>query len=239
MDMTKSVLTLGVVAILCAPLAAKADVITGVLNTSGTVDISTGSISFLGNELVITSPASAQQGGFSTLAGSTGTIQNLASTAGAENVPDFITFALDPNISITLTSLFAGIDGSAGCSASPPAAGQVCTPTGSSLDLQNTGSTSSTLSFNVAGVEHDSVTGDSVAINGEFSIALASENYQQVLSTIAGGGTASSTFAGQFATSGPIIQGSPVPEPSTLFLLMIGIAGIAVVRSKSSRSATV
>src|SRR5271154_1928900 len=129
--MKKDILAFAFQAMLGVPLAASASTITGVLNVTGTVEISDGSIAFTGNEFSINSPASSQQGGFMVLEGTTGTIDNIANppdATGPLDVPDFITFAAAPNISITLTDLEPGVDGAAGCASAPPAAGQICTP---------------------------------------------------------------------------------------------------------------
>jgi hypothetical protein len=235
--MTKSILALGFVAALSLPLAARANLITGVLNATGTITLTLDGITFIDNELFINSPASAQQGGFTSLAGTMGGIDNITNppdTTGALDVADFITFAAAPNISITLTYLFPGIDGSAGCSASPPAASQVCTPDlpdQSPLDLQNTSSASSVVSFDILGVEVDSLTGDTIPITGEFTMPLTNENFQELLDTTLGGGTVITSFSAQFTTSS--VTTGTVPEPGNLILMLagIGVMGLAWLRS--------
>jgi len=225
-----SIVAFALLAMLGVPLGASANTITGVLNVTGTVEISDGSIAFAGNEFSINSPASSQQGGFAALAGTTGTIDNITNppdATGPLDVPDFITFAAAPNITITLSYLEPGVDGAAGCSSVPAAAGQICTPdvpAQSPLDLTNLSGTSSVASFAILGTELDSITGDSVPISGVFTIPLSSESFQGLLSTIGGGGTVTSSFAAQFTTdtSSP----PPVPEPGTLSMLVIGMMGL-------------
>jgi hypothetical protein len=225
------ILILGFVAVAGMPIAARADLLMGTLNTTGTANISFGSIEFLDNELLINSPASAQQGDFTILAGTTGTIQNIANppdATGPLDQPDFITFAADPDISITLTFLLPGIDGAAGCTDTPPAAGQVCTPDvpdQSPFNLQNTSATSSTASFNILGLEVDSATGDTIPITGAFTTPFTSMNFQQLLAMVDGapppiGGTITTPFSAQLSTS--------LPEPGTSVELMMGVAAIGI-----------
>jgi hypothetical protein len=107
-----------------------------------------------------------------------------------------------------------GINGTAGCSASPPAAGQVCTPAGSLFNLQNLTATSSTATFRFQGVTNDS----SSTWTGIFASSFNTLPYQSVLAAFAANGFGSDTFQGQITlTAGP-----PVPEPGTTSLLMLG-----------------
>src|ERR1700735_2702127 len=133
--MTKSIVTLSVVALVSIPFAAKADLILGKVTFGGDAMLTStaaqpGSISFLNNAFTV-GAAAAQQGGFTALAGTTGTIQNITNPPDATDTPlmePFITFAAAPNITIELTLLEAGIDGVAGCEIPTAAPGQVCTP---------------------------------------------------------------------------------------------------------------
>jgi hypothetical protein len=228
---------LAFIALTCAPWAAKADLITGVMNATGIANISLGTIGFEDSELFINNPDAAQQGGFTALAGTTATIQNLTDPpepTGALDVPDFITFAADSDISITLTFLFPGIDGAAGCVASPAAAGQVCTPDvpdQSPFDLQDTSSTSSTASFELLGLEIDSSTGDSIPIIGTFTTPFSDQSFQELLATVGAGGTVTTSFSAQFSTT---------PEPSSAIELILGVillqAGRVRFRNKKNTS---
>jgi hypothetical protein len=223
--MTKRTVFFGFLGMLSMGFTANAGVITGVLNFTGTANISLRTIGFLNNDFFINSPAGAQQGGFAALAGSAGTIQNITDPpfpTGPLDVPMFMTFDLAPNISITLTFLLPGIDGSAGCTATPPAAGQQCTPNTpdeSPFNLQNTSATSATASFNIIGTEVDSITGDTIGVTGAFSTQFTSMNYQEVLGTVLSGGTVTTAFAGQLATT---------PEPSTLIELSLGLGIVGI-----------
>jgi hypothetical protein len=225
--MTKTILALGFMAAISMPLAVKADVLQGVLNATGTATISSGGVLFLDNIFFVNSPGAAQQGDFVALAGTTGTIQNITETPGLTNVTNFITFGAAPNISISLTDLFAGFDGTAGCTLAP-AAGQICTPTGSALNFQNTSASSSSATFNIAGIEYDSLTGNSIAVNGLFTLPISGENFQTLLGSIATGGSEVSSFSAQIFTA------SPTPEPSTIGFLAVGLIGLVVAKSKFS-----
>lgn len=221
------------------PLTAKAALITGVLNITGTANLSTGSIAFgAGNVFSINSPASAQQGGFTALAGTNGRIADITNppdAPGALNVLDFITFAAAPNITITLTLLDPGIDGEAGCSASPAAGGQLCTPAQSPFDFQNTSAGTGTATFNISGVEVDSLTATTMAIDGVFTMPL-NESFQTLLATMGSGGTVTTSFSGSLATesSPPPPPPPSVPEPNTWTSIAIGAAGMFLLRLNSN-----
>lgn len=225
---------------LLLPLSAHADLILGTLNTTGTAQISLGRIG-LGGAMTINLPASSQQGGFVALAGTMATIGDIVNppdAVGPLNVPNYIVFQAAPNISFTLTDLFAGIDGSAGCGVTPAAAGQVCTPNipnQSPFNLQNTSATSSTASFEIMATEVDSITHQTTLVTGIFTTQFASQNFQQILSTILRGGTVETTYSAQFITATPRTS---TPEPGTIVELAAGLflMGIGLVRSGRSHS---
>jgi hypothetical protein len=221
--MTRSFLALGFVAMLGVPLAATANPLTGVLNITGTANISSSGIAFNGGLFSVNGPASSQQGGFTALAGTTGRIDNITNPPGALDVPLFMTFSIAPNITITLTFLEPGLDGAAGCSSAPPAGGQICTPAQSLFDLTNLSGTSSTASFAILGVEQDSLTNRSVPMNGVFTIPFSDQSFQDLLATVNGGGTVTASFSGQFTTTDAT---SSTPEPGTLLMSAIGIMGL-------------
>jgi hypothetical protein len=208
------------------PGVGRADLILGVLNTTGTAEVSFGSIAFVGSEMTINSPGASQQGDFTALEGTTATIDDITNPPDATGPitpaqTDFITFAAAPDISITFTFLMPGIDGAAGCTATPPAPGQVCTPDSpdqSPFNLQNTSATSSSASFNILGLEVDSATGDTVPITGAFTTPFSSQTFQDLLAAIADKQTITTSFSAQFATVSP--------EPGTLSDLMIVFPGL-------------
>jgi len=241
--MTKSILTLSVLALVGMPFAAQASFITGVLNITGTANISLGAVSFVDNDFLVNSPASSQQGGFMALEGTTGTIDNITNPPEVTTppssfppVPDFITFAAAPNITFTFTVLVAGTDGSAGCAAAIPAAGQVCTPDlpdQSPFNLQNTSTSTSSASFTIDGLEVDSTNpGVTIPVIGTFTTPFTTMNFQQLLSDVEAGDTITTPFSAQFAVSA-------TPEPSSLFELMmgIGLVGVGLVYRKKLKRA--
>jgi hypothetical protein len=140
-------------------------------------------------------------------------------------MPDFMTFSAAPNITFTLTELFAGTDGDTQCFIAP-APGQQCTPdvpVQSPYNLNNTTLNSSTASFNLAGFEVDSLTGNTIPFTGIFSTQFPNQNYQTLLETVNNGGTITTSFSASFATSAPT-----APEPGTWILLAIGAGAIGL-----------
>jgi hypothetical protein len=216
------------------PLAAKADLLAGVLNITGTADLTSSGVAFVSDEFNINSPASAQQGDFTALAGTTGTIEALTEPVSTVlDMPDFMTFSAAPNISVTLTFLYQGFDGAAGCSSSPAAPGQICTPALSPLNFQNTIAGGSSVTFALAGVEVGSTTGDTTPITGQFTLPFANQSLQQLLTTIAGGGTETTAFAAEFYAP----PASTTPEPSTSIALIMAVGmmvGISLVHRRRS-----
>jgi len=214
--MKKSVLASCFMALAVIPVSAHASVITGVLNFEGTVDVSLGSIVFEGSSFTI-DPSS---GGFAALNGTTGTIQNITNPPDATGtlttpVTDFMTFSAAPNISVTFTYLAPGIYPSTECSL-PAAGGQVCTPTipaESPYNLVNITSTSSFASFQLKGWEVDSLTGQTIPIIATFAQPFTTQSFQELLATVEGGGTITTSFAGQLS--------AVVPEPGSLAGLML------------------
>lgn len=224
--MAKSSFMLGLIAVISMPLAVRANLITGVLNTTGTVNISAGSIAFSS----VSVDSAGQVGDFVALGGTAAALQTLTPyTAGLLPIPDvdFMTFAAAPNISFTLTFINEGIDGTAGCSAITPASGQICTPSTllspSPFNLENTSSDSSTLSFSVLGIEVDSITNDTTPVTGVFKATFPSLSFQDFLTVLAAGGTVTNTFTAQFST-----PSSAIPEPSSLTQLMIGLSTVGI-----------
>jgi hypothetical protein len=110
----------------------------------------------------------------------------------------------------------AGINGNAGCSASPPAAGQVCTPTGSLFNLQNLSATSSTVTWRFMGVSADGTSNWS----GTFTSQFNTIPFQTILAGLAANGFESNSFSGQITLT-------TVPEPGSISFLMIGTGMVA------------
>lgn len=229
--MTKRFAMFNLLALMCFPIAARASLITGTVNFSGTIELGLGSIAFIDNAFTINSPASTQVGEFMALESTTGTIQNIVNppdATGSLDVPDFMTFSAVPNITFELTFLQPGIDGAAGCT-STPAAGQVCTPdvpAQSPLNFQNTTSATSTISFVLQGLEFDSLTATTIPVSGIFTMQVSNMNFQQVLGEVQGGETVPLGFSASFSTGS--IPSPSVPEPNTWTAIVIGAAAMGL-----------
>lgn len=251
--MTKSVLMLSVLAMASMPFAAQANLITGTVAISGGVVVTStsmlpGDIMFANNTFTLT-PAITQLGGFVALAGTSGTIQNITSAMEPTdppdttnlNVTDFMTFSAAPNITFTLNFLEAGFDGVAGCTATPAAAGQVCTPAPpitadqSPFNLQNLSTSSSSASFQIIGTEVDSSTGQTIGLTGTFTTPFTTMNFQQVLAEIAAGTPVVTSFSADLST----VATTTSPEPSSLleFMMGIGLVALSVVYRKKLKKA--
>jgi hypothetical protein len=220
---------------LLAPAASFGSLLEGSLSITGTAEVSLGDISFQGGEVTIT----GQSGDFAGLAGTTASIQDITNPPDATGVlgtpvADFMVFSAASNISFTFTDLLPGSDGAAGCADSPAAAGQFCTPNvpaESPYNLQNLSASSSTASFQIAGFEVDSLTGDTVPFTGTFSQPFDFMSFQDLLSAVEGGQTISTPFSAQF-----LVQPS-VPEPGTAGLLLFGLLPAAWIIRRIRRQA--
>jgi hypothetical protein len=169
----------------------------------------------------------AGTGSFSTEDGQDGVANlNIASEPVGTtfaNTP-FITFDVVPEPGLLLNRLNAGIDGTAGCTASPAAAGQVCTPPnpgGSPFNFQNLSATQSTASFIFSGVTADGLSTWSATFTSQFN----NMSFQQVLASLAASGSVSNSYSANVTVT-PI----PVttPEPTPAFMLACGLGLLAV-----------
>ncbi len=199
--------------------AAYATPISGTLNITGDVSVGATAIDWLpvgGGTGTLTVTASST-GSFAALAGDSGTTKDLdvlAQPVGVPiSLPDFI--VLPGGISLELTMIDPGVFGSADCGA-PPAPGQTCTPLLpppiSPFNLMNT-AVGSTASFTVRGVATSG--SDKVAMVGTYTTQFTGRDYQNLLATIGGGGTVEASYSANFEA---------VPEPSTAYLLLGGLA---------------
>ncbi len=228
--------TVLVAASLTAAIPAFADV----LNTVGSVEITSGNIAFypLGGTSGTFVVGPPDTGMFAGLAVTTGTIMDLNSTAEPintqVNVPNFMTFAAAPNLSFTLTELLGGTQGA--CPGPPPAPGQSCTPTGTPYNLNNLTANSSSAGFTVNGYVVDTNhPGTQTSFSGLFTTQFANESLQQVIQTIETGGKLDATFSAQFIAT-------PTPEPGTIFTLCGGgllMLGMRAFRKRNPASKSV
>ena len=180
-------------------------------------------------------------GTFMSLNGDFGYIKDI-SEAGQpiQNVPfatltNFITFVTGanvalPNITIDLTELPEGTKtqsstcaGINDCTPTNAAFVNANNPTGvSAFNLDyNSAANSTTASFTFFGIVHDNVAGDSpstASFVGTFSEPISNTTPQQLLATIAGGGSVTAAFGEQGTLT---IQ--TVPEPATTALVLGGV----------------
>jgi hypothetical protein len=206
-------------------LATSIPAFADILSTTGSVEISTGSIAFypLGGATGDYSVGPPDTGIFSGLVGTSGTITNLNSAAEPintlVNIPDFMTFAGAPNLSLTLTELVGGTFATCAIPPPPPAAGQSCTPAGTPYNLTNLTPTSSSAAFTIDGFVVDTNNPTvNTAFFGIFTTQFANENFQQVINALETGGVVDATYSAQFITT-PV---TGTPEPGTMFSFLAG-----------------
>jgi hypothetical protein len=159
---------------------------------------------------------------FAGLAETTGTVKDLSfATIGMPiSVPAYFTFAAAPTIVLELTFISAGVFGSAQCGAAP-AAGQVCTPPGSPLNFINlatAGGLSAVVSFTVAGTARNPTAESATPFTATYTAEFTDLPYQNILSTIAGGGSVAGPYAaGIQLVSGPLSGGFGIGTTALAF----------------------
>ena len=209
--------------IACVPAFAGPINDSGTLNIAGSVEISFGSIDFypVGGGSGTVSIFAPETGVFGGLTGTTGTILDLNNTTepvgGTVSVPDFMTFAAAPNLSITLTELAAGTFPAGQCATLPAKAGQTCTVPGTPYDLTNQTATSSTASFTVSGYLLDTNNpGVETLYTGIFTTQFENMNYQQVIKAIDTGGKVDASYSASFVST------VATPEPASMLTMLSG-----------------
>lgn len=213
---------------LLAPGSAWADTTVGTFDISGSLTLSSTSMAWGGTATIASGPT----GILSTLGGASVGITDLDSATEPVGTPftaqSFISFTSDPSLSALLTNfIFQGIDGSAGCTATPPAAGQLCTPSSpagylQALNFQNIPSpfgTAASVSWDLSGVS-----ADGTEIWGAIFTSQFNTPFQTVLATIASDGSLTTSYSATFTILGNPI--STAPEPSTIALLGVGLLGL-------------
>jgi len=171
-------------------------------------------------------------GSFVPVLGATGLIKSLNQVGQpvgqAFLLQNFITFNPASDIALDLTFIFTGVDPQAACG-SAPSPGQTCTPAIPALvtpsnplglspfNLQNVNGGGSSASFAVAGNARRISTGELTPFTGTFT-AQFQVPYQMYLATLAAGGSIENSYSATFSATA-----APVPEPSSLTLLLGGL----------------
>ena len=141
----------------------------------------------------------------------------------------FITFPSAPSLgALDINFIFTGVDSTAGCAATPPAAGQMCTPpitqNGSTVpgpfNMQNNPGTNgpqATITWSFAG---DAINGGSVGgtWNGNFT-SQTNVPFQTLLAQLGSSGSVTETFS----ESTMVVAVSSVPEGGTFALVGLGL----------------
>jgi len=203
--------------------SAHAAVVTGEANIAGNVNVDASSIRF--NPIFTNTPGAMETGSFAGLTG--GTIMSLfgGPTTGNVNVPNFISFnqGVAAPVTFDLTYIAPGVGTAAACSSSTP--GSLCTPNGSPFTLLQLTSSTVVASLQLNGTAYtgSSATGSSMTrgvfstqtvIGGTLPAIIAALNAGQSLNGI--------TYSASFAAS-------PVPEPGSMLLMGLGLAGAGVI----------
>jgi hypothetical protein len=215
----------------CGSLSASA--LVGSFNIAGTLTATTSTIDFTGND----SPFPAEKarigpgatGSFAGLDGTTITIRDLnTATEPVGSFADqlFITFDAAPALpGLEINLIFPGIYNPSGCLASPPAAGQTCTPgvpiTGvpSPFNFVNNPGTvrpQASATFVFAGESSDMLSSWDGNFTSQFNVP-----FQTILQAFAPGGSGSVTNT--YSATITVGPSSQVPEPGPIATLGLGL----------------
>ena len=231
-----------VLAAVLLPACVFADPITGTLNVTGTITVTSTGIAFAtsGSTGTVLADAFTNTGTFASLNSGdptteqSGTIYDLNFATTMPGSTFLTGFSSVPGATLDVNSLGPGVFGTAGCTAAP-AAGEICTPTGSPYDFVDlpagTGFDTS-LSISISGTAVNTATGETSPFTGTITSQFAG-SYQALLSTLGGGGSDSSSFSATFVVDGGDGSGgsTPAPEPGSLVLLLAGLGAIGLLAS--------
>lgn len=212
---------------------ASATPLSGTFDIHGSMTASSSSITWAdptaGQALIGTTPPAT--GSFVGLSGSVG-IDSLNISSTMVGVPfaaqTFLSnFSAEPALQNFLVNyISSGIFGSGSCTASPMA-GQLCTPSGSPFNFQNTPTGGSTLSFVLSGVTSDGDSTWDATFTSQFTTP-----YQTQL--------AAGSFSNDYSANFTVIPttATTVPEPITLSLFGAGLAGAVAMRRRRKKTMT-
>ena len=209
--------------------SARAEAVTGQANIAGNVNVDATSIVF--NPTFTNTPGALETGSFAGLTG--GTIMSLTGTGtGAVNVPGFIHFTAGVAAPITfdLTFIAPGVGTQAACASSTP--GSLCTPANSPFTLLQLTSSTVVASLQLNGNAYiGSPSTGSSDTRGVFSTqTVVGGTLPEIISTLSSGHSINGiTYSASFSAS-------PVPEPASMLLMGLGLAGAGLVARRKSNA---
>ena len=227
----KSLLGAGLLApMLFVAASAQAESVSGQANIAGNVTVTANSINFA--PTFVNTSGAMETGSFAGLTG--GTIMSLTGgpVTGGTNVAGFINFnqGVASPITFDLTYIAPGVGTLAACSSS--ALGAECTPAGSPFTLiQLTSDTVvATLQMNGSAYTGSSASGASPT-RGVFSTqSVVAGTIPQLIGQLQNGGSISGvTYSASF-------EASPVPEPGSMLLMGLGLAGAGLIARRKVSS---
>lgn len=223
------------VASLLAPItfmatSARAAAVSGEANIAGNVSVSNTSILF--NPLFVNTAGAMETGSFAGLTG--GNIMSLTGgpATGNVSVPDFISFnqGVTAPITFDLTYIAPGVGTAAACGSSTP--GSICTPNGSPFTLVQLTSDTVVASLQLNGNAYTGTSANGSSLTrGVFSTqTVIGGSLPEIIGRLNNGETLTGiTYSASFAAS-------PAPEPASLFLMGLGLAGAGLIARKRTNN---
>lgn len=217
---------------------ARATVISGTFGLTGTVTATKGAIDWSSSAAV---PNQGTVGGGVSLTGSfVGLADTLVSIQDSNEsmepvglvfpAQDFIKF-LSPLASsfpgLMVNFVADGVGGASGCTSTPPAPGQICTPMGSPFTFTNFPASSSSAVFVLSGVTSDDMGTWTGIFTTQFNVP-----FQSILAGLASTGSFTASYS---ATISVISKTVSVPEPGALALLAAGLALMALLGRRTRK----